>query len=362
MTWSDRSRWVTVVIETVLFGALAGMVAIVFLPSCARSRTQARCLERVAEVRSVLEGVSTEQGTDYLTEGKPVARAGKDAQSMTLPPLATIEPTTSSWASIGGCGVGGSGGGDIRWIGRRAPGGLIETECLVSYSAGEDLKTTKVSFKASGDVPGRFNIGLQVPYLYSRRYDSDYVLFSGIDEDLVVSSMGDLALLVSRKFGMTGETVANLTIGIPTAPYDLTQGGWHIPYDAQPGRGKVTVSVGTEHIFEKDYGPIIAGLSYSYNGGENDVGDFRGDTIATYGYFSYRMERMVHSAGLNLSFSLADDRNQWTPVGGPTVLVGLQYGLEFSYPRFPWFISVLGTFSGNGVESYTVATGVVTSF
>ena len=197
---SGRRRWLSLSVETVLLGTLVCTAAIVFLPSCSRSRAQARCIEKVAEVRNSLEKAGVTDGP-LSANGQPGLPLGQEAWLEGLPQLERVKPELASWESIGGCGVGGSGGGDVRWIGRRAPGGRIETECLMSFSAGEDLKTGKINFKASGDVPGRFNIGLQVPYLYSRRHDADYEALIGYSKALVVSSMGDLNLLVSRKFG-----------------------------------------------------------------------------------------------------------------------------------------------------------------
>ncbi|HHN47292.1 MAG TPA: hypothetical protein ENN09_07605 [Planctomycetes bacterium] len=292
------------------------------------------------------------------------ALSAAQAPQREMPLLTTLKPETAAWASVGGCGVGGSGGGgSVRWIGRRVPGGRVETELLATYSAGDDLKTAKTNVKVTAEVPGRFNVGLQIPYLYSERRDADYEAMIGEERPLRVHELGDLNLLVSRKFGMAGNIVANLTIGIPTAPHDVSQDAWHVPYDAQPGRGKLTLSLGAEHIVEKYYGPLIVGGSYNYLGGENDVGDFKADSISAFCFFSYRAERLVHSLGGTLTYAFEEDRNLGAVIADqPLLLFTIQYGLELSFPKFPMYIAATGTFSGDGMEAFGVSLGVMTAF
>ncbi|MBN1809897.1 MAG: hypothetical protein JW909_12590 [Planctomycetes bacterium] len=274
------------------------------------------------------------------------------------------EPEPAAWESIGGCGVGGSGGaGDVRWVGRRVPGGRIEPEATISYSAGEDLETARLSFKITSQLPNRFTIGLSVPYLYSERWDSDYELLVGEHRPLRVSSLGDVSLLASRKFGMLGNTSVNLSVGLPTADYDLTQDGWHIPYDAQPGRGKMTVSLGVEQVVDKYYGPMIFGGSFNYNGGENDIGDYRSSSVSAFFFASLKTEKLVHSLGGTLTYAFEPDRNLGAEImDQPQLLFTLQYGLEISAPKYPMFMSLGGTFSKNGLDGYSVSLGVMTAF
>jgi hypothetical protein len=272
-------------------------------------------------------------------------------------------PELASWGDFGGCGVGGGGaGGGIRWIGRRSGGGYVEMEMLGSISDGEDLSSRSLQFKATGDVPGRLNVGIQVPYLSNVRHDEN---FPG-GYDLETDGLGDLSLLISRKFGMEGNTSANLTIGLPTAEYkQLEQSYYYYPYDAQLGKGVTTASVTLERNLNRDWGLMIMGGGYNYNGGENEIGNLRGDTLTGYFYLGYRREFMVHSFGVNLSYGLDKDRNLGTVIEDQaTVNTTLQYGLELSYfYRFPVLIAVARTFGEERSQDTTsVALGVVTSF
>ncbi len=350
-----RPAWTA---EVLVFGAAAACLVATLLPDARRGCERARRTRWVRNVREAARGGGPAQGSG----------AGEE-----LLFLDAVGVELASWGNIGGCGVGGGGGGGgVRWIGRRSPGGQVEVECVISHASGEDLKTTKLDLKVSGDVPGRFNVGVSVPYLHSVRHDPDYEDATGRDDPLKVDSWGDLSLLVSRKFGALGDTTANLTIGVPTAPYDVQhEGWWHIPYDAQPGRGNWTFSLGVEHTVDRDWGPMVFGGSYSYNGGENEImggpGDYKADSIAGYYYFSYRTDTLVHSLGANLSFALDKDRRfiYGEIDDQPMTLLSLQYGLEFQIPglyRAPFFVSAITTLSEKRAESCTLALGVVTSF
>ena len=282
-TVRERSRWVSLGSEALLIGAVAAALVVILLPTVRRGRERARRLDWIEDVRSGFDGARNAAARTAL-------RHGSGAYPESLLRLDAVEPELASWGNIGGCGVGG-GGGEVRWIGRRSPGGRVETELMISHAAGEDLQTTKYTLRVSGDLPGRFNVGLQLPYLHSVRRDDS---FSDPDQPMIVDEWGDLSLLLSRKFGMLGATSVNLTVGFPTAPHDLLYDGyWPIAYDAQPGRGEYTFSLGAEHTIDRDWGPMIFGGSYSYNGGENDMGDYKAPTISGFGYFSYKTASLV---------------------------------------------------------------------
>ena len=351
---ASRNRWVSLVIEMVFLSGLAGALLIITLPVFLRTHERGKQLSQVDKVSELLQNAPST--AVYAGSGRLSAES--------LAKLDPVGPELACWKNIGGCGVGGSGGGaDIYWIGRKVPGGKTDVESFLSYSAGEDLKTLKLNLRVMYHLPDRFNIGLQVPYLHTTRHDPDYETMMGFAKLLEVDSFGDLSLLASKSFGITGAMSASLKIGFPTAPYNLSQDSWHIPYDAQPGRGKMTTSLSIEYVKDRDYGPMIFGGSYSYNGGENDAGDYRADTVSAYSYVSYKTDTMVHSVGLNLSYALAYDRNLGTEIiDQPPFICGLLYGLEFSFPRFPVFLSLGANFSENGFEGYSAAVGVMTSF
>ena len=350
----ERNCWTSRIIETILLSGLSGLLVILALPILLRTHERGEQLARADRVSASLRSaqvMAMQTGTSRMS-----------AESLAR--LDPVGPELACWKNIGGCGVGGSGGGaDIYWVGRKVPGGKTEVETFLSYSSGEDLKTLKLNLRVMYHLPDRFNVGLQVPYLHTTRHDPDYETAMGFAKLLEVDSFGDLSLIVSRSFGITGATSASLKIGFPTAPFNLSQDSWHIPYDAQPGRGELTTALSIEYVKDRDYGPMIFGASYSYNGGENDAGDFKADAVSAYTYLSYKTDTMVHSAGVNLSYALAYDRNLGTEITDQSkFLYGLQYGLEFSFPRFPLYLSLGASFSSDGFEGYTAAVGVMTSF
>lgn len=238
----------------------------------------------------------------------------------------------------------------------------MEFELLDTLSSGEDLTSNSLTLKVTGDVPGRLNLGVQVPYVWNNRYDED----SPGKQTFQVDGLGDVSLLVSRQFGMEGNTSANVTVGLPTGEYDRVVSGYSLPYDAQLGIGKPTLGVTVEHTLNRDWGPMILGGGYNHNGGWNDVEpnpSLRGDTLQAYCYAGYRTERSVHSVGANLSYALQNDVDRGNEAEGRFLLT-LQYGLEIALTyRTPMFVALLATLGEDSASnSVTLALGMVTSF
>jgi hypothetical protein len=253
----------------------------------------------------------------------------------------------------------------VRWIGRRLRGGLLELEALGSASSGEDLTTNVVSLKATKTMPARFSLEVSVPFTQTTRKVTDH---PDGESEVGAEGLGDVSLLVSRQFGMGGDVTANLTVGIPTGEYKRFDGPlfdpYYYPLDSQLGTGVVTTSLEVERSFDRDWGPVILGAGYTDNGGENDIGNSRGNTVSAYCYAGYRTERLVHSLGARFSQALEKDRELGEElVDQSDLLVTLQYGLEFSTRRFPLFVAATTTLGeGAEVESSTFALGVMTSF
>ena len=338
-----RSRVRTVDVAAIL--ALGAAVGALFLPCAARAFARASARSRVRE----------------LSLGRDCApwRVSRDA-------LLGVRPSGSelvTWGNVGGCGVGGTGGGGgIRWIGRRSGGAPVEVELLANVSRGEDLTSTSTSLKVTGDVPGRFNLGVQVPYVDNTRHVDD---FWGGEADLSVSGLGDASLLISRKFGLEGRTSASLTLGIPTGEHDVQIQSYTLPYDAQPGKGVFTASLTVEQSLNRDWGPIIIGGGYNYGGGENDIENYRADSLTGYCYVGYRTERLVHSVGANVSIALGKDRNLGNEIEDQgAFLLSLQYGVEVTLTyRVPAFFAVMATLGEKSSQnSAALALGVMTFF
>jgi hypothetical protein len=336
------------VVEIAAAGVAVAFLAAILFPVVSRSIERSSKLARI----------------DALTE-----RASFDGRTPAptdlLLSLDPVEPELASWGNIGGCGVNGAGGGGgARWIGRRTGGAPIEYEALGSHSAGEDLTTNSITFKVTGDVPGRLNVGFQVPYLANSKHPEPPVP-PGMPDPIRTFGFGDLTLLATRQFGMEGDTSASITLGLPTAEYDRVIEGNAVDYDAQLGTGVTTFGLTAEHSLNNDWGPVILGGGYNYGGGTNDIGNKRGSSLTMYCYAGYRTEMMVHSVGANLSIPLSDDENQGNVVEGQSpFLLTLQYGLEWSVTyKVPVFAAILHTIGQERSQDTTsLALGVVASF
>jgi hypothetical protein len=324
-------------------------------------------VSRIADRASVLGRV------DALAAGAGQARVRARAPGGVLLALDRIEPELTSWGDVGGCGVSGGGGGGIRWIGRRSGGGGIEVELLNTGSTGQDLVSNSLTLKAAGDLPGirsRLNVGLSLPYLVNSRATN----VPGVDYTHELEGFGDLSFLVTRKFGLEGHTSATLTLGIPIAEYDRVDSvpgnDLPVPYDAQLGKGVVTVGLTAEQSLDQDWGPVIVGGGYNYGGGKNDVelGNRKGtsvsDALTAYCYVGYRTDLFVHSVGVNFSYSFEKDLDWGEPAEDPSgFLTTLQYGLEYSHIDFPIFLAVTASLSPDPeANTWAWALGVVTSF
>ena len=345
---STRSRGILpVVVEIAAAGVAVAFLAAILFP------VVSRCIERsskLARVDALMERASFDGRTP--------------APADLLLSLDPVEPEIASWGNIGGCGVGGGGGGGgARWIGRRTGGAPIEFEALGSHSAGEDLTSNSITFKVTGDVPGRLNVGFQVPYLANgKRLDPAP---PGVPDPIKTFGFGDLTLLASRQFGMEGDTSASITLGLPTAEYDRVIEGYEVDYDAQLGTGVVTFGLTAERCLNNEWGPVILGGGYNYGGGTNDIGNKRGSSLTAYCYAGYRTEMMVHSIGANLSIPLSDDEDRGNVVDGQSrFLLTLQYGLEWSVTyNVPVFAAILYTIGEErSQDTASLALGVVASF
>jgi len=328
--------------------ALACAVGAVAYPFAARMIERA---SRLARVDALVSRASARGGAHpYAAGAFPAA-------------LDPVEPELTSWGNVAGCGVSGGGGGGVRWIGRRAPRARGEVELLASRSAGADLTSDGLTLKVTGDIPGRFNLGVSLPYLSNSRHDENFEQL-GYYYDLEAEGFGDVGLMVSRKFGLEGNTNVSFTLTFPTGEYAQEEKGYPLPYDAQLGTGVSTLSATAEYMRDHDWGPIIAGGGYTHNGGENDVGNLRGDSLQAYCYVGRKTEYTFHSFGASVTCALQKDKNQGNVIEEQSVMmVTLQYGLELSFGRVPVFMALTATLGEDSASNSTgLALGVVTSF
>jgi len=376
-TLKSRKAAGATAVKICAIGFLVASVVLPLLPLAQRAVERLRVAQRIDAMITRAEGLapssmSRDQADVPATSLLPIGNRAepcwpqRPAPDNVLGYLEPLEPEPVSWARVGGCGVGGGGGGGVRWTGRRAPGGGTEVEVLTTMTTSVSTDSTTASVKLSRDVPGRLNVSLQVPYMHTVGMDENYFELYGSTLEVDAEGVGDLNLTVSRKFGITGSTVAAIAVGVPTGEYDAELNPSYVyPRAFQIGKGVGTVSGSLEHTLSRDWGTVTIGGALNLNGGMNDIGNRAGDTYDVYAYLAYTTERRVHSFGVKASRGLNKDMNSWEfEVDQSRTKVTLQYGLELSFLRAaPVFIGVTTTLGESGSsEATSLAVGVVMSF
>ncbi|KYF87146.1 hypothetical protein BE17_52640 [Sorangium cellulosum] len=221
--------------------------------------------------------------------------------------VSRLEGLLSSWETIGGCGAGSStgAGGGIKWIGRSVTGGLFELQTLGTYTHLDDGYNLSLSPQVSRNLNEKWNVGLVVPLLY--KYYRDYY---GLPVDVSNSGVGDVAGFVTRRFGEINSTSLTLLVGVPTGVHDAQYKNDYLTQEKQLGLGKVSGSMTLDHTIDKTWGLIVLGGSFSYRGGENELGNYRAPAAALYGYSGYFWGPLVPSLGLSVSHFFGADRDR----------------------------------------------------
>jgi hypothetical protein len=304
------------------------------------------------------------------------------------------------WASVGGCGAGGSGGGSadaIRWIGQGVTGGLLDVEMLPKYNFGQNYKTLTVaprlSFKPANFGLAFMNystvVGLRLPIMSKSgevQYRTNQPAY-----DRTTGGIGDLTVDIMRSVGLNFKLDLQLGLTFPTGQYDIRRGpdaaSEFLPINLQKGGGVYNAAFTVGHsrdvengmwMFEAVYnfpfnmkpisgenefldgGEYFAGYRDSTSNprfhyrfkhyGENDLGGYTPPSVNASVYYAYRgVENFVHSFGLVFAAPTAvawihsEKTNQYDPRPDPdhkTWNAALIYGLEFSHMKYPVFMAV----------------------
>jgi len=223
--------------------------------------------------------------------------------------VARLDGVLASWETIGGCGAGtmtGAGGG-IKWIGRSATGGLFQLQSLATYTHLADGYNLTLNTIVSRDLGEKWNVGLSVPLLY-KYYRNIY----GLPSDVSNSGVGDIAGLLTRRFGEINDTSLTLLVAAPTGVHDATfrSEKVYLTQEKQLGGGKVSGSLTLDHTIDKTWGVIVLGGSFAYRGGKNDLGSYRAPAAVAYGYTGYFAGPWVPSLGLSLGRFFGIDRDR----------------------------------------------------
>jgi hypothetical protein len=267
----------------------------------------------------------------------------------------------ASWQSVGGCGAGSATGiGGIKWIGRNVSGGLFHVQTQGNYTRLPHGYGFALQNQVDRDLTPQWNLGIAVPYLY--KYVTD---FAGLSHyDLSNSGVGDMNLLVTRRFGAIRDTSLTLSVGAPTGTHAANCQRMGpllvncLPQDRQLGSGQVSGGIQLEHTVDNIWGPIVYGGSFVYPGGENDVQNYRAPNGSLYAYGGYLLGPIVPAFGLTLTVFTGHDRDINFPSDRAMVLAGANGSLEWSNDWLAVLAGVSLPFSTGGLQPWTVGLGV----
>lgn len=262
---------------------------------------------------------------------KVVADAGEtDVATAILTPRAQrLGALLSSWETIAGCGAGGSGSGGatIKWIGRNTHGGLFQVVQTFGYlHLYTDPKSTDFrggynlssSTQISKDINEKWGAGILIPVVY--KYYHDFASNPVIPPyDLSNGGVGDISVLVLKKFGDINDTVATLNASIPgkyfgnaTGKYKEinSQTGSELTQEKQIGFGKPAISLTVDHAFDEIWGLFVVGGSAGYRGGTNDLQSYRAPNASAYAHVGYFAGPFVPAAGITATGFASHDKDQ----------------------------------------------------
>jgi hypothetical protein len=272
-------------------------------------------------------------------------------------------PPLASWGNVGGCGVGGgassSTAGGAKWIGRGVTGGRIDLQCLTSESfVPQHGYFTAVNTRiATGRLFQKWVLGLSVPILYKRR-DVEVL---GLQKTATIPGFGDLGFEVTRKLGITNSSLVTLLLSAPTGAYDAQRAGVILPQQLQLGSGVLGATGLFEHTFDRDWGLIVAGGSFTYGGWTNGIGDYRAPNVTGYTYLGYTLGPFVPSAGVTLLGKLGHDRERQRDLDDALFVSMFSLALEWSMDWLAVLLSASMPVSYHGVEGGTITLGISTS-
>ena len=301
------------------------------------------------------------------------------------------------WRCVGGCGAGGSGGtgADVKWIGTGVSGGLIDAEVLGSATLGESFEYKQIKTRLSWKPTWTTNLGLTIPVV--SKIGSLQPKTNYDDKMEMTAGLSDCMVDFSKNVGMEGEYALSLNLTLPTGQYDIKRGRGgamlYLPATLQRGGGIFNASFGISRIKDVEKGLWVVEAFYNHpfavnfhgknqlinnnsdqyndvNGrwdllsseqkkrfeywfkpyGENDLGAYSPPSFTVAAYYGYRgMEHYVHSFGVKawVPFGVAwipdFSASSYNPVPDPdnkTWSITLHYGLEFSRPEYPLYLSI----------------------
>ena len=270
----------------------------------------------------------------------------------------------ASWATVGGCGAGGSSasgpGGGIQWVGRNVRGGLVDTQVLTTQTFAHGNLFTAVATRLGTALTPRLGLALNVPVLYK----VGEVTVLGSTRTARLSGFGDLSLELSYKLDAIGTHQLMLIGSAPTGSHDAVRQGIVLPQHLQLGSGVPGATAQYQQTRDRDWGLILLGATASYAGWKNSIGDARAPSATAYGYAGYILGRWVPSAGLTLFGKPLHDRERGADRPDrvdPLFMVVPSLSLEWSSDWIAVLPAATLGLSYNGVESVSVGLGISSS-
>ncbi|MEO8900841.1 MAG: hypothetical protein ABI488_04275 [Polyangiaceae bacterium] len=251
-----------------------------------------------------------------------------------------LDGLLASWETIGGCGAGTStgAGGGIKWIGHSTSGGLFQLQELGTYTRikGGDY-ILSLNNQISKDLSEKWNFGLSVPLLYKYYHTP----FPVITSDFSNSGLGDMSVFLVRRLGEINDTTVTASLGLPTGSDYAGSKGSPFSQEKQLGIGRLTGGVAIDHTLDEIWGTIVLGGSFSYRGGQNKYGNYRGPVGNLYAYSGYFVGPFVPALGLTLNRFFGVDRNLGSDQQENVFTVAGTFSLEWSTD----WIAILGAVS-----------------
>ena len=260
--------------------------------------------------------------------------------------VARLDGLLSSWETVGGCGAGSStgAGGGIKWIGRSVTGGLFQLQSLGTYTHLRDGYNLALSTQITRDLGEKWNLGFSVPLLY--KYYRDYY---GLPVDVSNGGIGDVAAMLTRRFGEINDTSLTLLVGFPTGSYKAQYKHDYLTQEKQLGAGKFTGSLTLDHTIDETWGVIVVGGSGAWRGGENSLGNYRAPVASLYSYAGYFAGPLVPSLGLSVSRFFGVDRDRGLDQLVQLMAVSGTFSIEWSTD---WLAILAGVSVPYGWESH----------
>lgn len=311
-------------IDISLLLALA-LLAITITPSMLRWRERVRLSERAV----VIECTPSPAGA-------PAPAVAFDPSLLVR--VDDLDGLLASWQTIGGCGAGAGSASSagLKWIGRNVSGGLVNVQEQVSYSNIGTAPYNEYNFFmntfVNGDISEKWNVGTIVPFVYKYLDDPLHYAPSIPAVNYSNGGLGDISLLVTRRFGRINDTSLTGILGLPTGKWDATYttGGTYLNQNAQLGFGKPTGALVLDHTMDQVWGVAVVGAVAAWRGGENKLNSYRAPTASLYSFTGYFLGPFVPSFGLIFSAYKGHDIDVNSVQTTPIVSLAAQAGIEWS--------------------------------